>query len=337
MSSITLSEALRGCTAGRIQSVGFMQVIPLISDMVDDRFMVPSEIEVSTNNYGTLVFKNPTDNPVIIPAQAAYIVKQSAQDHAMTGAGVVASKKTKTYKNAACIEQSQGGYISNGQHEIRVLPVPIRRKAVEVRREQSYSKLWPAIAEFNRMAGIREGSSHLEYFTRHYSKQLDEFVAEFEPVENQVGAIVMIGGVVAGVERAPNHAYWLDLWQALIRDCYGALAIIEAKNGEAPVPKTRAKMRQDIRSLDDLSDALDEVEESEREKVGEVVNRISQIDIKLSQDEKSGDIRIDSADNRDSFVGQVVREGEKVLYTSLVATETWQKHADWFQANSFKM
>ena len=38
--------------------------------------------------------------------------------------------------------------------------------------------------------------------------ELDEFVAEFECVPRQIGAIILVDDQVVGVERAPSHAYW---------------------------------------------------------------------------------------------------------------------------------
>ena len=47
-----VSDVLHGCTPGRIQSVGYMQVIPLVSELSEDRFVSPidGEAEVSTEH-----------------------------------------------------------------------------------------------------------------------------------------------------------------------------------------------------------------------------------------------------------------------------------------------
>ncbi len=86
-------EILRGCEAGRLQSVGYMQVIPLVSDLYDDRFVSPAQCDaaVYTTSYRTLGFRNTSDSVMIVPCHAGYVVKQRAQDHAMAHAGVVAA------------------------------------------------------------------------------------------------------------------------------------------------------------------------------------------------------------------------------------------------------
>ena len=42
---IEVRDVLRGCEAGRLQSVGYMEVIPLVSDLNDDRFVSPVQCD----------------------------------------------------------------------------------------------------------------------------------------------------------------------------------------------------------------------------------------------------------------------------------------------------
>jgi len=51
---------------------------------------------------------------------------------------------------------------------------------------------------------------------------LEEFAAEFEPVEGQIGAIIMFSGVPVGIEIMPSEGHWETYWKHLIRGCYGA-------------------------------------------------------------------------------------------------------------------
>jgi len=95
---LTIREVLRGCEIGRIQTVGTMQVIPLTleKDLQDDRFATPDIVKVGTSHYGSMNFTNPTDKPLLLPSQVAYVVKQAAQDHAMATAGIVPAKKSQS-------------------------------------------------------------------------------------------------------------------------------------------------------------------------------------------------------------------------------------------------
>ncbi len=184
-SKIDVREVLRGCEAGRLQSVGYMQVIPLVSDLYDDRFVSPvqCDADVYTTSYGTLGFRNSSDSVMIVPCHAGYVVKQHAQDHAMAHAGVVAAAGDRRYDTAVCIQASQGGFIEKGSYRMLILPHALREHALQLRKTKNYQKLWDDISVFNRSLGV-QGQGHLEYFLKAFKKELDEFVAEFECVPN---------------------------------------------------------------------------------------------------------------------------------------------------------
>jgi hypothetical protein len=269
-SSIELREVLRGCEAGRLQSVGYMQVIPLVSELTDDHFVSPVQCEaaVYTTNYGTLGFRNTSDSVMIVPCHAGYVVKQHAQDHAMAHSGVVEAAGDRRYNTAMCIQASQGGFISSGSYRMLILPHSLRERALELRHTKNYSKLWDDISIFNRGLGV-DGQGHLEFFLKRFKKELDEFVAEFECVPNQVGAIVLIDDRVVGVERAPSHAYWLSIWPSLIRECYGSLAIEVAKSrGEEA---SRTPLPEQIESLDELELLIADIAGQEDERARAIV------------------------------------------------------------------
>ena len=78
--TVRLADVLHGCAPGRIQSVGYMQVIPLVSDLSDNRFVSPVEdkADVFTTDYGTLGFRNRDDCVMIVLCHAGYVVKHAA-------------------------------------------------------------------------------------------------------------------------------------------------------------------------------------------------------------------------------------------------------------------
>ena len=182
--------------------------------------MGEGEAKVFTTSYGTLGFRNPGDCVLIVPCHAGYVVKQVAQDHAMAHAGVVRSASERSFNTAMCIQQSQVGLIQRGAHRMLILPYALRERALEVRNDKSYNKLWDAISLFNQKMGV-QSAGHLEFFLKHFRKELDEFVAEFECVPRQIGAIILVDDQVVGVARAPSQPYWQSLWPCLIRECYG--------------------------------------------------------------------------------------------------------------------
>jgi hypothetical protein len=333
---VSLGELLRGCTPGVVQTVGYMTVVPLLSEIECDKFASPNEARVSTQGYGKLFVKNAGQKPILLPHGATYIVNEKAQNHAIPHLGIVKGKSATNFDTAMCVQQSQAGYITEGAHELSILPVALREKGHAGRKEQSYNRLWPAIAAFNTRAGLSGVGGHLEKFYEKFTKELDQFVAEFEPVDKQVGVIVLIGGKVAGVERCPSQAYFRSVWRPLVRECYGSMAVLESKKGPAVVPKTRVALRK-ARSLDDLVAALGEAQDAERQKVAALVNNLATLDVSRTVDER-GDLTVDGlGGGSDSFVGQSVRDGAHVVYASLVAAEQWAQKEEWLFAAPFAM
>ncbi|NUS53776.1 MAG: hypothetical protein HOV66_02780 [Streptomycetaceae bacterium] len=223
--SATVADLLAETRTGRAQSVGRMQVLPLLAgdgpcaDLGD-----PGELAITTSAYGTLDFRNDTATAVLVPCHLAVVVRQAAQDHAMPRAVVVRPGEGLVYPHAMCVQETQGGLIRGGRHRLAILPPPLREAAADLPVRPEFDRLWPAVRAFNHSAGLPT-TGNLVAFLRRFATELDRFVAEFECVAEQVGAIVLIDGEVAGIERAPSPAYWRTLWEPLIRFCYGAEAV----------------------------------------------------------------------------------------------------------------
>lgn len=332
-----LSEILRGCTPGRLQSVGLMQVIPLITELVDDRFTAPGQAIVSTTSYGTLVFRNTTPDPLIIPSGAAYVTHHKAQDHALPHAGIVGGKGTKTYHTAACIQQTQGGQMPAEQHQLMILPFPLREKALAGRREHQYQKLWAHISQFNDQMGVPDGRGHLDRYLDKYKQQLEEFVAEFESIPGQVGAIILLNGRVVGVERTPNYHYWQGVWETLIRECYGSLALYYNRLlPSAEVPRTRVPMGGPFTTIEQLFTSLQAAQTSEQAITHQIVGEVLRETMTHEAEDSTGAFVVETWQSQ-RFIGQTVRDGLKVVYASLVATEAKMKAGAWAEAQPFQV
>ncbi len=98
---------------GAIQSEDEMTVVPIVGPSRGN-IAGPESLSFSrTAGYGTMVFENKdASRPAIVPSN--YMVRgKSAQDHAMAGSGVVASRRSESFDNACCVESSQGGLLRN--------------------------------------------------------------------------------------------------------------------------------------------------------------------------------------------------------------------------------
>ncbi len=332
---ITIQELLKGTSIGRMQSVGYMQVIPLLSDLDDDRFVSPNEIQVGTGSYGSLFFENPTDQLLIVPAHVGYVIEQRAQDHAMAHADIVDKRSDKTCDTAMCIQESQGGYMDKGKHKMLILPFSLREIALNKRKEKKYSKLWESITQFNKNLGAKP-KGHLEYFLKKFKKELDEFVAEFESLPRQVGAIILLDGEVVGIERTPSYSYWKAIWPALIRECYGSLAIeYQTSMGEdLTLPKGRVALDENVTTLPELRKALEDAEAAMEEMAKEKIRGLLTDTFEREMEQTHSILTLETL-THSQFVGQIIHEKENILYASMIVKQQWYKQRAWHQAEPF--
>ena len=345
MDNMTVAEVLKGCTPGRLQSVGYMQVIPLISELVDDTIIPPAKLYVSTVDYGTMVVENKESKATILPFGAGYIVSALAQNHANVKTKIVMAKTKDLIDTAACLQSSQSGNISADQHKMTIIPWSMKELAMETKDQRgrlggdnhSYKKLWPGIQKLNREMELPSRRAHLEDFLDRFSDELDNFVAEFEIVPNQVGAIILIDGHVRGIERAPNYNFWKALWKPLIRDSYGSLSLAYAKSeNKPPMPRTYEPITGDLTSLYKIESALLDAQSRQANKIKKIIREFVKSNFKRVEEEKSGTMAVDSLTHK-QFTGQAVRKGEKIVYASLITRQDWVDGQDWNEAGDFKI
>lgn len=228
-------KILKGLNIGVKQSVGIMGVYPLIGEDLEVEMAKFEDIDfIGNENYGQLIFKNNSDKPFILPTCHSIMTKQKAQDHSTTFATVLDNNNVTYIENACCIEQRQGGEINGRQckkdnETFSFLPLEIRRDVMfynddSIHTNMLLSRLWRNITDFQKEL-VHRSEGHLIYFFTKYLDQLSKFNAEFELVEKQRGAIITFNNEIVGIEIAPTHDYFKNIWQPLLRDCYGSAMI----------------------------------------------------------------------------------------------------------------
>lgn len=310
---LTVEQILAGCSTGRMQSVGQMAVIPILDDgEAQDETYAPPNFEAGTRGYGTVRARNTADRPTIMPTGAAFLTKEAAQDHAVPGASLFKAGEGKDITNSYCVQQTQGGLIPEKERDFTILPAALRSFALAHRREGQYNAMWDHIREFRASHGD-PGQGNLVEFVHRFEKELDQFVAEFELVEKQIGALVLVAGKVVGIERAPNVDFWRKIWTPLIRVCYGSLALKIGKENRG-VPLTRLPLAGSASSLDSLRDFLKAAKGASTRFVTSMVKALGPKE--LGSSPEPGEPKILTVASPE-YAGQVVKNKDRLVYASL--------------------
>lgn len=324
--NLKIEKILEGKKAGRMQKVGVMQIIPIFyksNDLANYKIVTPRQaMKMKTNDYGTMNLKNEDpERTLITPNHMGVMTKKEAQDHGMCKTGVIAPSSRVSYNDAFCIEQSQSGYIPEDNYEFIVMPWALRHKIVSMGKSTGYNRLWNEIASFNHQMQVNRDGAHLVYFYEKYNDDLGEFIAQFENLSKQIGAIIMIDNKVVGLEITPNPEYWDDVWEPLIRGCYGVETIrrLLLKQVSASDNVTLSDNITQSTTFEELENSVYNFEEEEKKIVQDIVNEIMSQDLKLTLDYKTNnDYSVQDVANQ-HYVGQVVMEKDFVVYASLVA------------------
>lgn len=318
-----LRELLRGFEARQPQSVGNMTVIPLVGQ-VSEYSDVGTIEDIYLNrdtSYDTLHMANRSERVTIVPGGYSLVTKEAAQDRAVRSKELVAAGQTKQVP-AFCVQSSQGGYMRGHDAEkqtVRMLPATVKKAAYHNRNRRGYDGLWDTLQTYNTTVGV--GGNFLRSFFDKFRQQMDEFVAEFELVPHQRGAIILINDEIIGVEIAPNPMAFSAQWELLIRDCYGSEAIAR----QTQVDKVdETAVFTDAETLEGLSEALTEFEDKEWDYVEKLVNTVLSQNESCAERQAHGGLKVVDVETED-YVGQAVRENGTIIDLTLLSREANEK------------
>lgn len=325
-------------TLGRRQTSGVMHVIPIIGENLTNNMASFDEVKfLKTSDYGAMVFQNSSKKPFIIPSGYSIITKQDAQDHTLPHAGFIEAGVTKVFKNACCIQQTQPGYLDGEKitEKFTLLPVSIRSadfyEIMNKNDRFNFSRLWPHISEFQKDL-VNEGSGNLVLFFNRYIDQLSSFTAEFEPVDYQIGAIIMINDTIIGIEIAPTHEYFKSIWDGLIRGAYGADVLSRSLKSLIPVYKQKTTLDlTDSKNMDDIFAAVQAFRASNSENLVNQLKELSLIDYMkfkpiIHDNGNLSQVFFSHEDEKSQILGEAfLDEGGNPLYLSMLFPEKKDK------------
>ena len=305
-----------GLSRAEPQRSGAMTVIPLCGpDRRADIAPPLTGLKITrVQGYGNLELRNPGgQGPAIVPLHIGYI-QDGAQNHAMCRAAFIGPGQTVMFEDACCVQETQGGYLKGAEQWFFVLPLRLREHALKLRGQDSYSKLWPAIAVENERHGLPK-RGHLEQILVGRRAYLGQFPNRFELVENQRGALVVIGDRLAGIELAPSAAYFAELWMGLLCFCYGTEAMaLENKGWTHPAPPALEGA-----DLGELKRSLATRRSRVQAQLDAIIASATSGNASFQDEDAYLDLQLRTV-NSEMFVGQLVEDASGPVYASLTAT-----------------
>ncbi|MGI5238072.1 ARPP-1 family domain-containing protein [Dactylosporangium sp. CA-139066] len=302
-----------GYRLGTPQRAGALTMVPVFGPAYPGIVPPRSGLKLSrVVAYGQVELTNPAPAGVaIVPLHLGYI-QDAAQNHALCRSAFIAAGQTLRFDDACCVQESQGGYLAGRDDQwFFVLPVELRAEALRQRGRAQYSKLWPQIRTFNGRYGL-PARGHLEQVLTRQRAGLTQFRSRLEPLDGQLGALFFVGGALAGVEIAPDPAYFADVWTALACFAYGPAAWFTTGAAPDGAPLTAA-------SVDGLRAELAARRRRVADEVAEWLARAAWQPGEPVEEERYLGLRLSTVDSG-GVAGQYVTDGERLVYASLFAT-----------------
>ncbi len=260
---------------GTPQTSGAMTVVPVFG-AEHAGFVAPGAgVRLArVHTYGDVELSCPADanGLAIVPLHMGF-VQHGAQNHALCGSALIEPGKTVRFKDARCVQAAQGGLLEGRDQWFFVLPLGLRSTALRQIGQNGYNQLWGAIEELNVSFGLPK-RGHLEQILTKQRATLTQFRSRFECLDGQTGALFFVGDRLAGVEIAPNAAYFRDIWMPLAAFAYGIAAHgIERKEKRSLYGD--GEPFAGVGNLSELRDALDEARAERSDTLATIVSASS--------------------------------------------------------------
>jgi hypothetical protein len=300
------------------QSILNMRLAFLTADpqySLDDRFANPLSAVVTNHTYGELRIENPNDGAdMIVSPQMAYMTGKKSQDHALPKSAVVGRGSRKIYTDAACVQGAQTGYIGQNSGKFRFMPLVIRELLFgQVDNRGGHSSLYSSVAELGRRTGVNTGK-YLEQYFNGYSDTLNQFIAHFERPPGLIGVIVLIDDEIIAIDKFPSFTYTKQVWDLLIRDAYGSIAIQAMVNGGSAhrsIPEFyEREYGVELNTLDRLKAALEATDAMISDVVTTRLSEVMELEFSGREESGSDSVYKSLILNADGYVGQVIASGD---------------------------
>ena len=318
-----IQRLLEGRTIGQPLHYGHLSMIPIFGSNCQAGAYAAPETALkltSVRTYGEMHLNNLAEKPTIVPLNLGYF-QQGAQNHALCTGWILAPNEEKLFKDACCIQASQGGYIKNSDERFIVLPHQLRKKALALQGINNYSKLWSSIALFNNGLGLKN-RGHLDELKQAFQPELLQTTYHLELQPNQTGAIFLCQDEVMGIELAPDANYWAELHKPLVMYCYAPLRLqLEQQNIE---PKRgQALNTEGVTTLKALKEVYQTTQMNRMVTAKNTVTTIGGERFEAQTHQKFDNDKLLNIKTM-TFEGQAVMHGQAVAYVSLFNHKAYQ-------------
>lgn len=179
----------------------------------------------------------------------------------------------------------------------------------------------PGFSEFDTRLGVNTWG-HLEYYLDKNGSALDQLMAEFEPLPQQVGAIFLLGGKLIGIERSPSHASWQSIREELLRKYYGPWALSYAQSlGTAPPLPNRVALASTYSNLEALKKDYLVLRRREIAYAKETIESWMDMQFALKKEKQLRGYTLESFQEA-QLQGQIVHKSDKAICVSIICQES---------------
>ncbi|MVU81510.1 hypothetical protein GPX89_30255 [Nocardia sp. ET3-3] len=300
---------LAGYRLGAPQVAGALTMVPIHGP--ERPGIVPPRSGLKLNRvvgYGSVELHNGAPSGVaIVPLHIGYI-QEGAQNHALCSAALLGAGETRVFEDACCVQAAQGGYLQGRDQWFFVLPVELRAKALALRGQPGYSKLWQDISAVNSGYGL-PARGHLEQILTRKRAVLTQFRSRLELLPAQLGALFFVGRKFAGLEIAPDPRYFAEMWMPLVCFAYGVAAWQSEPPRSDPEPFAAT----------DLAGLRSELTRSRDHHTEDLASWMpTDTEMYTIEDDRYLDLRLQTLTGT-QVAGQVVTEHDRPIYASLFA------------------
>jgi len=119
---------LSGYRFGMPQQSGVLTVLPIFGGPERAEFVSPLQgLKLSrVDGYGNMEIANTASQGVaIVPLHIRYI-QDGAQNHALCRSAFIGAGQKRMFRDACCVQESQGGYLEGRQQWFFILPLHLR-------------------------------------------------------------------------------------------------------------------------------------------------------------------------------------------------------------------